>query len=123
MAKSQLISNDYTAAIDTLNTGISKLGQITSLNKKALEIEIENGLNDDALMRLDTLITYSPQKERWLYEKGRLLESLGRKTEARNSYIKAKEYYNSRPPNRRRIPALVEIIKKVENSLDNIDQK
>ncbi len=119
-ADSYLLSGDFNNAIKILDKGISNTGHITSLHKKALDIEIDNNFNDKALKRLDILIEHSPQKERWLFEKGKLLESRGKYKDAKKSYLKAKEYYNSRPQNRQRVPALIEIIKKVEKSLDRI---
>jgi tetratricopeptide (TPR) repeat protein len=72
---------------------------------------------------LDNLIEFSPQKERWLYKKGQLLESQGNYEEAKNSYLKALNYYNLRPANRRSIPVLLELKKNIDQALERIRQK
>jgi tetratricopeptide (TPR) repeat protein len=123
MADSYLIAKSYSQAIESLDMGINTLGHITSLDQKALDIELQNNLMEQAIRRLDSLIEYSPQKERWLYKKGQLLESQGNYSGAKDSYVKALDHYNSRPVKRRGIPVLVELKKNIDLALDRIHQK
>ncbi|HSG32289.1 MAG TPA: tetratricopeptide repeat protein [Thermodesulfobacteriota bacterium] len=123
MADSYLITNNYSAAIKTLDNGIKKLGHITSLDQKAYEIELNTKLTDKALLRLDNLIKYSPQKERWLYEKGQLLEQEDEYDKAKDAYLKALEHYSSRPIKRQNIPVLVRLKKNIDLALDRIGQR
>jgi len=120
LADSYLIAKNYSGAINSLDMGIDRLSPITSLDQKALEIELQNNLVEQALKRLDNLIEYSPQKERWLYKKGQILESQGKYEEAKNSYLKALSYYNSRPPKRRSIPVLIRLKKNIDLALDRL---
>ncbi|NIP38255.1 MAG: tetratricopeptide repeat protein [Candidatus Dadabacteria bacterium] len=123
MADSYLLTKNYPEAIKALDTGIDKLGHITSLDQKALEIELLTVNRTAALLRLDSLIKYSPQKERWLYEKGQVLESEGNYKQAEASYLKALDHYNSRPPKRRNIPVLLKLKETIDLSLDRLRQR
>jgi len=123
MANSYLIDNNHTEALNSLDEGIERIGDITSLYKKALDIEIENNMYPQALIRIDKLIEYSPQKEKWIYRKGKLLESHGEYEEAQKSYTKALEYLETRPPNKRKIPVFIELEKEIKIGLDRVSQK
>ena len=123
MADSYLIAKNYSQAIKSLDKGIDRLGHITSLDQKALDIELQDNLTSEALIRLDNLIEFSPQKERWLYKKGQLLESQGNYEEAKSLYLKALNYYNLRPANRRRIPVLLKLKKNIDQALERIRQR
>ena len=123
MADSYLIEKNYSQAIKSLDKGIDRLGHITSLDQKALDIELKDNLTSEALIRLDNLIEFSPQKERWLYKKGQLLESQGNYEEAKSLYLKALNYYNLRPANRRSIPVLLELKKNIDQALERIRPK
>ena len=123
MADAYLINNDYTGALNILDSGIENLGNNTFLQEKAIEIELENELYQDALSRLDRLEEYSPQKEKWLYLKGQIFESFGRIDEARESYVSALKILLERPPNKRKISALVELEKEIKESLARLSQK
>ena len=123
MADSYLAEGNYSGAIGILDMGIGKLGYNTFLQNKALNIELGRGMSREALSRVDKLIKYSPQKEKWLYTKGRILESMDRKNEARNSYKSALELLSSRPYNKQEIKALVELKKEISESLDRLSQK
>ena len=123
MANSYLIDNNHLEALNSLDKGIERIGDIISLYKKALDIEIEYNMYPQALIRIDKLIEYSPQKEKWIYRKGKLLESHGKYEEAQKSYTKALEYLDTRPPNKRKIRVFIELEKEIKIAFDQVSQK
>lgn len=117
-----LVGNKH-AAVKCLDKGVGRLGDITSLHQKALQIETELDKSSAKLKRLEKLVANSPQKEKWLYSIGQVCESEGRYKEAKQSYLQALEYYNRRPQSRRSAPALVEIKNNLDFALDRLQQK
>lgn len=123
MADSYLIDSNSTGALRILDSGINNLGNNTFLEEKAIQIELKNKMYENALSRIDKLLKNSPQKEKWLYKKGQILESTGRFEEARETYISALETLQERPSNKRKISALKELEQEIRKSLDRLSQK
>jgi len=70
-------------AIEVLQLGIARRGNIPSLVLKAMEQEITKGLFDAALARIDVLTQQAPRPEPWMAKRATLLQKAGRTAEAR----------------------------------------
>lgn len=68
----------YPLAIRGLDEGCKRLGSITQLETRALELEIELGRHRSALARIDRLAKSSRRKDLWLARKAEVLQAAGR---------------------------------------------
>jgi len=107
-------------AIRVLDNAVTRRGMLVVLMQGALEIEEAAGMREQALSRLDKLIGASPRKERWLARKGALLETAGRKAEARACFLEAQTALESVPGPRRNSTAMLELAKKIDGALQRL---
>ena len=82
-AAASVTAGNRPEALRILDEGIGRLGSLSVLEEMAIEIELEAGRTDGALARLDRLVAAGPGRERWLAQKGEILEKAGRPAEAR----------------------------------------
>lgn len=73
-------------AIEVLEGGLKRLGQIPSLTLKALEFEVKAGRYDSALARVETIQKSAPRSEPWMAKRAELLEQAGRPEESRAAW-------------------------------------
>ena len=69
-------------ALQVLDAGLKRLGQIPSLTLKALEIEVKAGRYDSALARVEALQKSAPRAEPWMAKRAELLGQAGRLEES-----------------------------------------
>jgi tetratricopeptide (TPR) repeat protein len=101
-------------ALAALEAGLRRLGSVITLERRALALELGLGRKEAALSRLDRLIAASPQPAEWCYQRGELLESLGRKQAAEESYRAGLAALARLPPGRLKTPALRELRKRLQ---------
>lgn len=100
--KDALVAADRSAdAVAALDTGIARLGQVPSLQLAAIDTEVEAERYDDALRRVDLLLTTSPGHPQWSARRAEILELAGRNEEARLAYVDALEHIQIRTARRR----------------------
>jgi tetratricopeptide (TPR) repeat protein len=119
-ARSQAAAGDLASALRGLDEGTERLGPLTALQRLAVELELQRGRPEAALGRLDRLRETSPQVERWLLERARILQELGRTDEARSSLEAALASLAARPPHRRRAPALTRLASEIHRAMDGL---
>lgn len=112
-ADAALTAGDRKEALRILDEGIGRLGPLTVLEEKAIEIELPDG----ALARLDRLAAAGPGRERWLARKGEILETAGRPAEARQAFEAALAAIRALPPGRRKTRSLLRLEQEVEAHL------
>jgi tetratricopeptide (TPR) repeat protein len=88
-------------AIASLDEGIDRFGTATTLQTYAIDMEIRCGRFDQALERLDVLITQVPRKEKPLARRGEILEAQGNNLEALVAYTESLQLIESLPTNAR----------------------
>lgn len=88
-------------AISGLEEGLAQLGPLPALVEAALSLELEAGLLDAALARVEAEIERSPQPLWWMVRRAELLEAAGRSEEARAGYETARRRLGQVPPWRR----------------------
>ncbi len=86
------------AALNVIERGITRLGDLPTLNLLAIDIEAGKGDYEAAIARVDRLLASSGRKEVWLERKGDLLRKAGRLDEAQVSYMAALEALKHLPP-------------------------
>lgn len=96
-------------AIAALDDGIRRLGPLTVLQDKAVEIESRAGRFDAALLRLDAMIAQGQRLPELYARQGRLLLAAGRTDAARESFQLALARLDSLPAARRDTAAMREL--------------
>jgi len=96
----------YDAALQALDAGISRLGNIRILEDAAIELERKRGNYAAALLRLDRIIHRSARKEALLMKRGEILVEAGRSAEAEADFVAAREAIDRLPPQRRNTRAV-----------------
>ena len=119
-ADAALAASQSPEALRILDEGIGRLGPLTVLEEKAIEIELQAGGTDGALARLDRLAAAGPGRERWLAQKGEVLERAGRSAEARQAFEAALAAIRSLPPGRRKTRSLLRLEQEVEARLQSL---
>lgn len=110
--------DQYDAALRGLDDGMARAGHpAVALQLAAIEIELELGRFDEALLRLESLADASPRKEQWLERRGAILKLAGRDKEARQAYADAWAAIEALPPHRRRVPAVSELEARVKAAM------
>ncbi len=110
-------------AIEILDAGRVALAGAWSLDIEALEIERSHHLWDAALRRVDRILRRAPRKESWWLERGRILESAGRTSEARSAYEAASAQLEALPRRVRRLPATQTLENRIRKALRRIGTK
>ncbi len=108
------------AALGCLDEGLTRLGPVVSLERAAIEIEIEHGRFDAVVARIDRLAGLSPRKEPWLVERGEILAHAGRPREARESFLAARRAIADLPPGQRQSRAVTKLEKRIAAGLDGL---
>jgi tetratricopeptide (TPR) repeat protein len=84
-------------AVRGLDAGVERLGPLTALLGRALDMERASGDPAAALRYARRLVETSPQVERWLLESARLEAALGRQDAARATLERARRALAARP--------------------------
>lgn len=74
------------AAIASLDDAIPTLGRLVSLQKRAIDIELQRGNIDEAVARIDLLLEDVRRPEVWLFRKAEIFEAHGRPSDAIANY-------------------------------------
>jgi predicted Zn-dependent protease len=104
-------------ALQGLDEGIRKLGQLVTLELNAIDIEVTQKQYDGAITRLDAIAAKSPRKETWLARKGDILQLAGRTDDARTAFTAALQAMETLPPGRRNVPAMLELQQRIRDQL------
>jgi predicted Zn-dependent protease len=110
----------YQEALQGLDEGLKKLGQLVTLQLAAIDLEVKQKRTDAALARLEKAAAQSPRKETWLTRRGDILKEGGRPEEARQAYRAALAALDTLPPARRNVPAMEELAKRLRSSLESL---
>lgn len=105
-------------ALAALEAGLERLGSVITLEQRALALELALERKEAALDRLERLIAASPQPAELCYQRGELLESMGRTQAARESYRAGLAALDRLPPGRLRAPAFTELHARLQAAQD-----
>ena len=93
-------------AVEGLDEGMATMGPLVTLQRLAIEIEVDRGNHASAIARIDEILAKAPRKETWLVYKGRILASNGRESEALDAFRLARAAIGSLPSRIRSSPAM-----------------
>lgn len=105
-----------------LDGAITVLGNLPSLVQPAVDIAIERKTWDRAVQLLDDAAAASVRKERWLMKKGEVLEKAGKFTEALETFRRALAEFETLPPNRRGVAAMIAFEQGLRTSIERVEQ-
>ena len=105
-------------AVDGLDEAMSALGPLITLQRLAVEIEIDRGNHAGAIARIDHVLAKAPRKETWLVHKARILASIGRERDALDAFRRARTAVNSLPSRVRSSPAMVALGQTISHHLE-----
>ena len=107
-------------ALQGLEAGIKRLGPLVTLQLLAIDIEVKLHRIDAAVARVDRVAAESARKETWLVRRGEILLQAGRKAEAQAAYSRALAALDTLPPARRKVPAMIDLEKKIQTALSDL---
>ena len=111
----------FDAAIRVLDEGIMRLGPLAALEDLGVSVERRRGNYDGALARLDRMSIGKTRREAFLARRGEILAEAGRRAEARESLLAARDSIQSLPPRLRRARAIERLEREVKSSLDRLE--
>jgi tetratricopeptide (TPR) repeat protein len=88
-AEALVAMDEKRVALESLDEGIHRLGNLVTLQNAAIAIELALGRNNAALARVDRVLADLQRKETWLVRRGEILEAAGRHDEARQAFADA----------------------------------
>ena len=95
------------------------LGPLVTLQRLAVEIELDRGNHAAALDRIDEVLADAPRTESWLAYKGSVLASTGREQDAVDAFRLARAALQSLPLRVRSSPAMVSLAESIATHLEN----
>ncbi len=127
LERSQALTNEgpayFDQALKGVEEGIKRLGPLVVLQMFAIDVELKQQHVDAALARLDGIAAHSARKEKWLAQRGEILQQAGRNEEAREAYQGALKALASLRPGLRQVPAMLDLEKRVQAGLEFISKK
>ncbi len=109
-------------AVRALGAGIVRLGPLVTLMQPAIDLEVEAGSFDAALRRVETMLALAPRKERWLFQRGEIMERAGRRSEAAEAFRAAMAACERVPIERRTVAAAVEFEHKLRAAVERMKE-
>lgn len=106
-------TGDKQQALKVLQQGIKQIGEISVFQVKAAELEVDLGLYNAALKRIDQLLAMSQRKDIWLSRRADILSRAGQHKEAQQTYEQAYAALQSLPERLQNLP----VSKELENTL------
>ncbi|MEO6004367.1 MAG: tetratricopeptide repeat protein [Opitutus sp.] len=108
---------DRPAALRGLDEGISRLGNLVTLQSAAIALERDLNHYDAALARVDRVLTTLRRKETWLARRGEILSAAGRKDEALRTYQEALSVLEQLPAQHRNVKPMQDLEKRLHQLL------
>ena len=105
-------------ALEGLDEGMSSMGPLVTLQRLAIEIEVDRGNHAGAIARIDDVLAKAPRKETWLVYKGAILASAGHRDQAVDAFRLARAALESLPPRIRSSPAMTALRERIAMNLD-----
>ena len=110
-------------ALRGLDEGLTKLGEIVTLELYAIELDLKSERYDAALARLERIAAHSPRKAKWLLRRGEILHKAGRNDEACAAFADALSELESLPSQRRGVKATVQLERRLSAAIDQLTGK
>ena len=116
-ARADAAAGDPEQALETLDAGIKRLGQLVTLTLAAVEIHLSQQDYAAALKRYDQLLAETPRHPTWLMAQGDILQQADRPGEARERYQAALKALQSKHERQRALTPNVELEQTLQQKL------
>lgn len=113
-ADTLLLDGKTDDALQILQQGIEQLGELGVFQVKAAGLEVELGLYDSALARIDQLLNQAQRKDLWLARRADILSRAGREDEARQTYGQAYASLKNLPARLQNLPVSRELAERLQ---------
>lgn len=110
-------------ALSGLEEGITKLGNLVTLDLAALDLELKMKRFEQALQRIDRILNTSKRRDSWLARRGDVQVLFGQTEGARSSYNEALEAIAALPMHHQVTAATAELKKRVTAALVKLDAR
>ncbi len=104
-------------ALEGLDAGLQKLGQLVSIQLFAIDLEIKKKRFNDALCRLEQIAEQSQRKETYLVLRGEILEKAGRIDEGFEAYTEALSAIQNLPTNLQKRQVIIQLKARVIDAI------
>jgi predicted Zn-dependent protease len=108
---------DSSAALLALDDGLAKLGPVSSLQQRAVELEVDQKRFDQALQRVNSMIHDPANPGGYCFMRARVLEAAGRSADAQKDWKAGLEWLERLPPKARELPLNVSLRKEATVAL------
>jgi tetratricopeptide (TPR) repeat protein len=116
-ADTWLLAGEKQNALQVLREGIVHLGALGVFELKAAELEVDLGMYDAALARIDQLLSQAQRKDFWLTRRADILLKAGRDEEAQQTYEQAYEALQGLPPRLQNLPVSIELANRLQQQI------
>ncbi len=120
LAVQRALSRSVQEQLAGIDQGRRRFGTLVVLEEAALRCEVDHGLLDAALARLQHLATTATRPEPWLLQQGDVLRQLDRPQEAQAAYRAALAALEQLPPARRQTAATNALAARVQAHLADL---
>jgi predicted Zn-dependent protease len=107
-------------ALRGLDEGLARLGDPITLQMRAIDLEVQRGKHDAALIRVDRILALPGRRERWLQRRAAIQLLAGRPYEARRSYEEALAALDTLPAARRSAPSTRKLEAELRSALADL---
>lgn len=116
-ANTLLLAGDKRQALQVLQQGMDQLGEPGVFRLQAIALEVDLGLFDSALARIDRLLLQAQRKDLWLARRADILSRAGREDEARQGYQQAFAALKQLPLRIQNLPVSRELENRLQEQL------
>ncbi|HZI64998.1 MAG TPA: tetratricopeptide repeat protein [Thermoanaerobaculia bacterium] len=109
------------SAVRVIDEGVAILGPLAALEDLGVSLDRRRGNYDGALARLDRIAAGKTRRETWLARRGEILAEAGRRAQARETLLAAKDSIDRLPESLRRTRAMVRLERDVKSTLDRLE--
>ncbi len=110
-------------AIEVLDEGMSRLGDLIALQSLAIELEERRGAWDKALERIERVRQTVSNPGKWLVREGEILVKAGRYGEARQALDDASTALSSLPPSRQESQSVRRLRERIASARARLDDR
>ena len=107
-------------ALRGLDSGLRRLGQVVSLQRLAIDLELTRENFDRALARVDRMSDVKRRPDLWLARRGDILMRAGRREAAREAYTQALAAMEKTSPRRRKTKMAIELNSRLRSTLTQL---
>lgn len=104
-------------ALRGVDEGVKRLGNLLTLQTRALDLELSRTNFPGALARIEAILESAPRKEAWLARQGDILHRAGRPLEARQAWVESLKAMDALPERWQATEAMLQLRQRLNAEL------